>query len=88
MTAVVAAACRYVVEQWDVVRISAYVFDGNVASARVLEKCGFVCEGLQRRRFRKGDEFIDSRLFAVLVGRTFLSGVSVPDGQECPSYWH
>lgn len=66
MTAVVGAACEFAVEQWDIVRITANVFTFNDASARVLEKNGFVFEGLLQKRYRKGDQFIDSRLFALI----------------------
>lgn len=66
MTAAVRAGCLFAVDQWDVVRVFAHVFDGNEASARVLKKCGFEHEGLLRRRLRKGDEFIDAHLFAWL----------------------
>lgn len=38
MTAAVGVACQFAVEQWNLVRISAPVFDGNVGSQRVLEK--------------------------------------------------
>lgn len=64
MTAAVRAACRWCVDQWNVVRVSAYVFDGNTASGRVLEKAGFECEGMIRRCFRKGSVFIDAHLYA------------------------
>lgn len=64
MTSVVAAACKFAIDTWGVKRIEAYVFDGNNRSARVLEKNGFRCEGLLRKFDRKGDDFIDTRLFA------------------------
>lgn len=64
MTSVVAAACDFATGKWNVERISAHVFDGNSASARVLEKNGFRCEGLLRKFDRKGDVFIDTRLYA------------------------
>jgi ribosomal-protein-alanine N-acetyltransferase len=38
----------------------------NPASARVLEKCGFVQEGLLRKHFPKDGNLIDARLFALL----------------------
>src|SRR3984893_17872998 len=41
MTAVVRAACRFAFDQYGLIKISACVFAGNRASARVLEKCGF-----------------------------------------------
>ncbi|MFT5326463.1 MAG: ribosomal-protein-alanine N-acetyltransferase [Planctomycetaceae bacterium] len=67
MTPVVAAACKFVIDTWGVKRIEAYVFDGNNRSARVLEKNGFCFEGLLRKLDRKGDVFIDTRVFAKIV---------------------
>lgn len=67
MTSVVAAACEFATDTWNVKRIAAHVFDGNTRSARVLEKSGFDCEGVLRRFDRKGDNFIDTRVFAKIV---------------------
>ncbi len=51
-------------------RLEAYVFAPNVASARVLEKCGFVREGILRRAVtdREG-QILDAWLYALLAGR-------------------
>ena len=67
MTAAVGVACQFAVERWNLARISAPVFDGNVASARVLEKCGFEFEGLMRGYFFKDGRFIDARLYSLLA---------------------
>jgi [ribosomal protein S5]-alanine N-acetyltransferase len=67
MTSVVAAACDYAVKMWNVKRIAAHVFDGNERSARVLEKNGFQCEGLLHKFDRKGDDLINTRMFAKIV---------------------
>ena len=64
MTAVENASCQYAYDQWRLVRITAHVFHFNIASARVLEKCGFQLEGRLPKCHRKGDEFIDSLLYA------------------------
>lgn len=64
MTAVVAAARDYALAQWRLVRISAYVFDLNAASARVLEKNGFACEGVHRKQFLKDGRFLDAKVYA------------------------
>ena len=66
MTGVVRSLCAFAVERWKLVRITAHVFDGNAASARVLEKCGFQFEGLLRKHHLKAGRFIDSRLFALV----------------------
>lgn len=67
MTSAVSAACDFATDTWAVKRIAAYVFDGNVRSTRVLEKNGFCFEGLLQKHDRKGDAFIDTRVFAKIV---------------------
>lgn len=66
MPTVIRAACDYAFHEFQVQRITAHVFKTNAASARALEKCGFVYEGLLRDCFIKNDEPIDARLFALL----------------------
>ena len=66
MTAAVGVACKYAIKKWGLVRISAPVFEGNLASSRVLEKTGFVCEGFLRRYYFTNGRYIDSQLFALL----------------------
>jgi RimJ/RimL family protein N-acetyltransferase len=49
-------------------RVEAHVRVGNVASERVLERAGFVREGVKRRYLRRGDEQRhDATLFARLA---------------------
>jgi RimJ/RimL family protein N-acetyltransferase len=45
-------------------RIEAPVFDGNLASARVLEKAGYSFEGRLRRSVFKDGRLLDSYLYA------------------------
>lgn len=45
-------------------RIQATVFDGNLASARVLEKAGYIFEGRLRRSIFKDGKILDSFLYA------------------------
>jgi ribosomal-protein-alanine N-acetyltransferase len=66
MTAVVGGVCQFALENYSLDRIAAYVFDTNVASARVLEKNGFVLEGILRKHHIKNGKFIDARLYARL----------------------
>jgi RimJ/RimL family protein N-acetyltransferase len=47
-------------------RLRAGVFPGNGASARVLEKLGFTCEGQARRTIFARGEWHDERVFALL----------------------
>jgi len=48
----------------DLVRIFAAVHARNPASARVLEKAGFIFEGRERARYFKDGEFIDGLLYS------------------------
>lgn len=66
MTATVAAARDDALIRWGLVRITAQVFASTAASARVLEKNGFACEGLHRKRFLKDGRFLDARSFAFI----------------------
>ena len=52
--------------QYGLIKISACVFAGNTASARVLEKCGFEPEGYLRKHYLKDGRYLDSRLYALL----------------------
>jgi [ribosomal protein S5]-alanine N-acetyltransferase len=45
-------------------RIQAYVFDGNPASEKVLEKCGYEYEGYLKKSHKKKEKFYNSKLFA------------------------
>jgi RimJ/RimL family protein N-acetyltransferase len=64
MSDVVRRLCRYGFEELGLVKVTAHVFTGNPASARVLEKCGFVREGLLRQHFKKGGDLLDVWLYA------------------------
>ena len=47
-------------------RIFAGVFESNLASARVLEKCGYVCEGRLRKSILKDGRILDELLYATV----------------------
>ena len=67
MTRVVAAFVPRVADALGVLRLQATVLDFNVGSARVLEKNGFVAEGVLRRAVRKRGRLHDLRLFGRLA---------------------
>ena len=48
------------------VRLEAIVFQWNPASARVLEKCGYVREGILRRSAIKDGQIIDRWVYALV----------------------
>lgn len=45
-------------------RLYAGVFEGNIASMKVLEKCGYVREGISRKSIFKNNKLIDEHRFA------------------------
>jgi ribosomal-protein-alanine N-acetyltransferase len=49
-------------------RIEATVDPENVRSVRLLETCGFIREGLLRRRYHSKDDFHDELVCAFLHG--------------------
>jgi len=58
------ALVAYAFERLDLVRIHAGVFDYNPASARVLEKAGFVREGVLRKWALKDGAYVDAWAYA------------------------
>jgi RimJ/RimL family protein N-acetyltransferase len=69
MSRIVAAYLDWAVPSLGLQRVEANVLDTNPASARVLEKNGFVEEGRRRAAIRKADGLHDLRLFARLWHR-------------------
>jgi len=66
MTAVVGAVTDYAIREHDLTRVCATPFAWNEASARVLEKCGYVREGVMRDSVIKDGQVIDKFLYAFL----------------------
>lgn len=66
-TAAVRAVVPYAMRRFGLIRLQAYAVVENRASQRVLEKAGFVREGVARSRAVKGDRIEDHALYA-LVG--------------------
>jgi len=50
-----------------IVRVQAFIFEGNTASERVLEKCGFKQEGFLLKSYLKDNKYINSKLFAKVI---------------------
>jgi len=49
--------------QLDLVKISAGVYANNIASSRVLEKNGFVLEGVRKVQYSYEDQHVDGLLY-------------------------
>jgi RimJ/RimL family protein N-acetyltransferase len=64
MTELVTAVTDFCFENFPLRRISAEVFANNPASARVLEKAGFIFEGRLKNYVLKDGEILDSLLYA------------------------
>lgn len=66
MTAAVGIALKQIWSRFDLKRLEASVFSWNPASMRVLEKSGFVREGVLRQRACKDGELVDCVMYAAL----------------------
>ena len=66
MTEAVRLACKYVFGNTDIVRIYAEPFAENLGSCRVLEKNGFISEGILRKNAYKNGVFRDMKLYALI----------------------
>ena len=51
----------------DVIRVQAFVFEGNTASEKVLLKCGFKYEGCLLKYHKKKEIFYNSKLYAKVI---------------------
>jgi [ribosomal protein S5]-alanine N-acetyltransferase len=60
------AVTNYAFENYDLCRMYAHVFEWNVASARVLEKAGYVLEGVMRKSVTKEGQTIDQLMYAAV----------------------
>jgi RimJ/RimL family protein N-acetyltransferase len=66
-TLAVRAMVEWAFTELDLIRIFAFVFESNTASARVLEKTGFTLEGTMRRAVFKRGRLMDQALYAILI---------------------
>ncbi len=69
MTAAVQAMTEYAFAHFDLCRIHASVFAWNPASMKVLERAGYVREGVLRKSIFKDGQVIDSVLYARVMDR-------------------
>lgn len=79
MTEVVRAVSNYGFQEFSLSRITAHVFDFNLASARVLEKAGYHYEGTLRQHYQKNGSIFDGRLYSLLASDQNVN-------QERPSF--
>jgi RimJ/RimL family protein N-acetyltransferase len=62
-----AAVSQYAFASFNLCRLYAHVFEWNVASARVLEKAGYVFEGRLKKSVTKDGKTIDQLLYAMVA---------------------
>lgn len=60
------AVTNHAFANYDLCRLFAHVFDWNGASARVLEKAGYIFEGRLRKSVTKDGQTIDQLMYAVI----------------------
>jgi RimJ/RimL family protein N-acetyltransferase len=65
-TRAVRALTEYAFANFDLARIYGEVFEWNPASARVLEKAGYTCEGRLRKSVTKDGKTIDRLVYAII----------------------
>lgn len=66
-TAAVRALTQYGFEHFGLRRIESPIYAPNKPSMRVLEKCGYVCEGIMRNAVIKNGKVLDAHLYAVTI---------------------
>ena len=65
-TEVIQLITDYAFEEFDLMRLEAYVYHWNVGSMRVLEKTGFRKEAILKKRVFKDGEYVDEHVFSKL----------------------
>jgi RimJ/RimL family protein N-acetyltransferase len=65
-TEALVAVTEHAFANYDICRLYAHVFDWNGASARVLEKAGYECEGRLKKSVTKNGETIDQLMYAMI----------------------
>jgi ribosomal-protein-alanine N-acetyltransferase len=66
MSRVVKSFCQYGFDTLHLLRIEATVFEHNLSSSRVLEKCGFEYEGTLKNYYLKDGKLINVKLYAII----------------------
>jgi [ribosomal protein S5]-alanine N-acetyltransferase len=64
--AAVRAVCRHAFEDLELIKITATIFAFNMASIRVVEKCGFEFEGYLKQHYMRNGELVDAKAYALL----------------------
>jgi RimJ/RimL family protein N-acetyltransferase len=65
-TSAIQQTCDYIFRNTDIIRIFAEPFAHNIASCRILEKCGFEYEGTLRKNAVKNGIIIDMKMYSII----------------------
>lgn len=65
-TSAIKQTCKYIFEHTDIIRIFAEPFAYNTASCQILEKNGFICEGVLRSNAVKNGQIIDMKMYSLI----------------------
>lgn len=65
-TSAVKQICDYIFQNTDIIRVFAEPFAHNIGSCRILEKCGFKCEGTLRKNAVKNGAVIDMKMYSII----------------------
>jgi len=66
MTKTIGFFCNMIFENHSFAKLTAGIFPENIASKHVLEKNGFIEEGFLKKYYKKGDKYIDCRVYALM----------------------
>lgn len=66
LSSAVPVMTHYIFNHFDVCRIFALVFERNLSSQRVLEKCGFLLEGRMRKAAIKENIYLDVLVYSLI----------------------
>lgn len=59
--------CDYIFSSFEIIRIYAKLFEGNIGSQRALEKAGFIKEGHFKKAIFKEGKLLDQYLYAKVI---------------------
>ena len=65
-TGAIKQVCQFIFDTTDIIRIFAEPFAHNIASCRILEKSGFICEGILKKNAVKNGKVIDMKMYALV----------------------
>jgi len=66
ITKAVKTFCSYLFTNYDFNHLTASIYEGNDASIRVVQKVGFVLEGVMRKNVFKDNRFLDQYIYGLL----------------------